>query len=151
VSSFLFRVSKPKSHELQTVARVLHTKDMPKNAAKKQSKKAPKRQQTVSKKPQAKQRVKVPVIDPASPVLTGWPAIAHFLGQPIAVAQRWAKDGMPVERKGRYMTGSRDELSKWLGREAGTRQPVRITQTTDSDLLEDLRRGLKDLRTSRKK
>ena len=58
---------------------------------------------------------------------------------------------MPVERKGRYMTASRDELSKWLGREAGTRQPVHITQTTDSDLLGDLRRGLRELRESRKK
>ena len=58
---------------------------------------------------------------------------------------------MPVERKGRYMTASRDELSKWLGREAGTRQPIHITQTTDSDLLADLRRGLKELRGSRKK
>ena len=58
---------------------------------------------------------------------------------------------MPVERKGRNMTASRDELSKWLGREAGTRQPVHITQTTDEDLLQDLRRGLKELRGSRKK
>jgi len=90
-------------------------------------------------------------VDPNSPALTGWPAIAHFLGQPVAVAQRWAKEGMPVERKGRYMTASRDELSKWLGREAGTSQPVHITQSTDSDLLADLRRGLKELRGSRKK
>jgi len=121
-----------------------------KNVAKKPTKDAPKKQQTVSQK-RARQRAKVPVKDPNSPTLTGWPAIAGFLGQPVAVAQRWAKDGMPVERKGRYMTASRDELAKWLGREAGTRQPVHITQTTDSDLLEDLRRGLKELRGSRKK
>jgi hypothetical protein len=138
-----------------------------KNVAKKQSKKPRKKLRAASPSLPTKQRGRVPVIDPTSPTLrppqqskigiageprlTGWPAIAHFLGQPIAVAQRWAKEGMPVERKGRSMTASRDELSKWLGREAGARQPVHITQTTDSDLLEDLRRGLKELRTSRKK
>lgn len=121
-----------------------------KKIAKKQAKNSPKRPPVLP--PRAKeQRAKVPVIDPASPTLTGWPAIAHFLGQPVAVAQRWAKEGMPVERKGRYMTASRDELSKWLAREAGTREPVHITQTSDSDLLADLRRGLKELRSSRNK
>lgn len=119
---------------------------------KKQSQKASRKQRSVSSPPRPKeQRAKVPVIDPNSPTLTGWPAIAHFLGQPVAVAQRWAREGMPVERKGRYMTASRDELSKWLGREAGTREPVHITQTTDSDLLADLRRGLKEVRGSGKK
>ena len=46
--------------------------------------------------------------------LKGWAAIAKFLGQPMAVAERWAKEGMPVQRRGRYITASRDELSKWL-------------------------------------
>ena len=121
-----------------------------KNVAKRQTKAVPKKRQGGSKR-QGKQGAQAPVIHPNSPTLTGWPAIAHFLGQPVAVAQRWAKDGMPVERNGRYMTASRDELSKWLGREAGTRQPVHISQTTDSDLLADLRRGLKELRSSAKK
>jgi hypothetical protein len=125
---------------------------MPKKSApKKQTKHRSKNQQPALPKRTTRQRAEVPVIDPASPFLTGWPAIAHFLGQPVAVAQRWAKDGMPVERKGRYMTASRDELSKWLGREAGAHQPVHITQTSDNDLLADLRRGLKELRGSRKK
>jgi hypothetical protein len=118
---------------------------------KKQGRKASTNQRVVSP-PRAKQQgAKGPVADPNSPILTGWPAIAHFLGQPVAVAQRWAKEGMPVERKGRSMTASREELSKWLGREAGTREPVHITQSTDTDLLADLRRGLKELRGSRKK
>ena len=34
-------------------------------------------------------------------------------------AQRWAKDGMPVQRKGLSMTAKPEELSKWLGQEAG--------------------------------
>ena len=36
--------------------------------------------------------------------ITGWQAIGKYLGQPVTVAQRWAKDGMPVQRKGRSMT-----------------------------------------------
>lgn len=122
-----------------------------KNKPKKQLKKPTKKERAILRPHPKKQGATVPVIDPNSPTLTGWPAIAHFLGQPVAVAQRWAREGMPVERKGRYMTASRDELSKWLGREAGTREPVHITQTTDSDLLADLRRGLKEVRGSGKK
>jgi hypothetical protein len=37
---------------------------------------------------------------------TGWQAIAKYLGQPVTVAQRWAKDGMPVQSKGRNMTAN---------------------------------------------
>jgi hypothetical protein len=33
--------------------------------------------------------------------LKGWQQIAAFLGQPVSVAQRWAKSGMPVSREGR--------------------------------------------------
>ena len=51
--------------------------------------------------------------------ITGWQAIGKYLGQPVTVAQRWAKDGMPVQRKGRSMTTNPEELSKWLGRESG--------------------------------
>ena len=42
--------------------------------------------------------------------LIGWPAIGKYLGQPVSVAQRWAKSGMPVERKGRSMTARPEEL-----------------------------------------
>jgi len=42
---------------------------------------------------------------------TGWKQIAGFLGQPVATAQRWAKDGLPVRRSGRYMVASAEELS----------------------------------------
>src|SRR5437667_8576674 len=51
--------------------------------------------------------------------LKGWNEIASFLGQPVAVAQRWARSGMPVTREGRFMTASPEELSEYLGREAG--------------------------------
>jgi hypothetical protein len=35
--------------------------------------------------------------------LKGWQQIAAFLGQPVSVAQRWAKTGMPVARQGRFV------------------------------------------------
>ena len=88
---------------------------------------------------------------PESDALTGWPAIAKFLGQPTAVAQRWAKDGMPVQRKGRSMTALPEELSKWLARETGTREPVHISQPGEEDLLQDLRRGLRQARGGKRK
>ena len=78
--------------------------------------------------------------------LTSSPAIAKYLGQPVSVAQRWTKSGMPVQGKGRSMIAVPEELSKWLGRESGTREPVHIAQPSDEDLLSDLRSGLKEVR-----
>lgn len=81
--------------------------------------------------------------DSAPPAqLTGWKQIAEFLGQPAAAAQRWAREGMPVRRSGRYVTAQPDELGAWLGRESGARAPVHIATSADTDLLADLRRGL---------
>jgi len=79
-------------------------------------------------------------------VLIGWPKIAAYLGQPVSVAQRWAKSGMPVERKGRSMTARSDDLRTWLGKETGVNQPVRISQSNVEDLTADLRRGLHEAR-----
>ena len=73
--------------------------------------------------------------------LKGWTEIASFLGQPVAVAQRWAKSGMPVTREGRFMYASREELSQYLGREAGLDVPVHIA-TENADLSADLKRAL---------
>ncbi len=81
--------------------------------------------------------------------LRGWKAIAAFLGQPVATAQRWAKSGMPVTRKGRYMEASPEELSRWLGRESGRDQAVRIATGT-GDLSADLHRALLEVRRRRK-
>ena len=63
--------------------------------------------------------------------LQGWAAIARFLGQPVATAQRWAKSAMPVAKQGRYVYASKDELSHWLGREAGTQEAVRIASENE--------------------
>ena len=73
--------------------------------------------------------------------LKGWNEIARFLGQPVAVAQRWARSGMPVTREGRFLYASREELSRYLGREAGLDVPVRIA-TEGTDLSADLDRAL---------
>jgi hypothetical protein len=93
--------------------------------------------------------------DAESPVgdeLRGWVQIAAFLGQPSAVAQRWSRSGMPVSRKGRYVTASKAELSRWLGRESGIDAPVHIA-SDPGDLTRDLKRGLTYVRdaSSRKK
>jgi hypothetical protein len=49
--------------------------------------------------------------------------------------------GMPVFRKGRYVTASKAELSRWLGRESGVDAPVHIA-SDPGDLTRDLKRGL---------
>ena len=81
--------------------------------------------------------------------LKGWQDIATFLGQPVAVAQRWARsEGMPTKRKGRYVYASREELNHWLGRESAG-EPVQIA-TEDTDLGAELRRGLSYVRRSKR-
>ena len=77
--------------------------------------------------------------------LKGWNEIASFLGQPVAVAQRWARSGMPVAHEGRFMYASPDELSQYLGREVGLDVPVHIA-TENMDLSGDLKRALSYVR-----
>ena len=72
--------------------------------------------------------------------LKGWRQISAFLSQPVSVAQRWAKDGMPLKRQGRFVTATPEELTKWLGREVGG-EPVQVA-TADLDLSKELKRGL---------
>jgi hypothetical protein len=104
-----------------------------------------------NKKTNAAQKAGAKASAETDQLLTGWPSISKYLGQPTSVAQRWAKSGMPVERKGRSMTAKPEELNKWLGKEAGTKEPVHIAQTSDEDLLKDLRRGLKQARVTKPK
>jgi hypothetical protein len=80
--------------------------------------------------------------------LKGWNEIASFLGQPVAVAQRWARSGMPVTREGRFMYASREELSRYLGGEAGLDVPVYIA-TDNMDLSVDLKRALAHARAGK--
>jgi hypothetical protein len=73
--------------------------------------------------------------------LEGWNAIAKFLGQTPAVAQRWQESGMPVERSGRHVSASPEELTQWVGTEAGKSKPVHIAMDQEN-LLADLKEGL---------
>ncbi len=46
--------------------------------------------------------------------IRGWASIARFLGQPMTVAQKWSKtEGLPVVRKGRSVTATKDALNGW--------------------------------------
>jgi hypothetical protein len=72
--------------------------------------------------------------------LKGWQQIAAFLGQPVSIAQRWAKSGMPVSRDARHVIAKTEELNGWLGRESAG-EPVQIA-TQETDLSSELKRGL---------
>ena len=78
--------------------------------------------------------------DPTTHGLKGWQKIAEFLGQPVSVAQRWAKSGMPVGHAGRSVTASPEELNLWLGRESAG-EPVKIA-SEEENLAAELKRGL---------
>ena len=83
--------------------------------------------------------VPMPKAKPKSTVLKGWKDIARFLGQPSSTAQRWAREGMPVEREGRMVEAQPDKLNHWLGRPS--HEPVQIATETP-DLSAELKRGL---------
>ena len=72
--------------------------------------------------------------------LKGWQAISVFLGQPVSVTQRWARSGMPVEKRGRSVYGSRLRLSEWL-RRSSAGEPVQIA-AEKTNLSAELKRGL---------
>jgi hypothetical protein len=76
--------------------------------------------------------------------LKGWQEIARFLGQPLSVAQRWSKSGMPVTHDGRRVQASPEELNRWLGREAAG-EPLQIA-SENTDLSSELKRGLAHVR-----
>jgi hypothetical protein len=77
-------------------------------------------------------------------VLKGWNAVADFLGQPVSVAQRWTKSGMPVRREGRRVYALAEDLNRWLARESAG-EPVSIA-TENTDLGAELKRGLSFVR-----
>jgi hypothetical protein len=92
----------------------------------------------------AKEKSARKIKQPAPQLLKGWRQIASFLGQPVSVAQRWAKTGMPVARQGRSVLASPAELNVWLGRESGG-APVHIAGP-ETDLSSELKRDLSYLR-----
>jgi len=96
------------------------------------------RQAKKKRQPKRTQRITQPA------TLKGWQQIAAFLGHPAAVVARWASEGMPVRRQGRFVETTPDELNAWLGKESG--KPVHVA-TESTDLAAELKRGLSFIRS----
>ena len=79
--------------------------------------------------------------------LKGWKQISEFLGEPTSVVQRWAAEGMPVAKEGRFVTTSPAQLNAWLGRESG--KPLQVV-TPEQDLTTQLKRGVAFARSNKK-
>ena len=62
----------------------------------------------------------------APKALKSWKAIAEYLGLTAATVQRWAEDGMPVKREGRFTVAEPAELQAWLGRESHMPKPPQV-------------------------
>jgi len=73
--------------------------------------------------------------------LKGWTAIARFLGIPVATAHRWASEGMPVRREGRFTVADRESVSAWLGRESHMPKPAHV-MTEDADMAAALQESI---------
>jgi hypothetical protein len=83
-----------------------------------------------------------------SPTLKGWTAIAKYLGMTPASAQRWAKEGMPVQRDGRVIVADPTELQAWLGRESHMAKPAHV-MTGEADLAAALKESISLARQKR--
>lgn len=86
----------------------------------------------------------------ADELLKGWAAIASFLGIPVTTAHRWARDGMPVRREGRFMVANKRELQTWLGRESHMPAPAQVV-SGKTDLASALRESISAMREMGKK
>ena len=73
--------------------------------------------------------------------LKGWAAIAKFMGTTPASAQRWAKQGMPVKREGRFAVADPEEVQAWLGRHSHMPKPAHIL-TNDTDIAAALKESI---------
>src|SRR5664280_549919 len=62
---------------------------------------------------------------------------------------RWAQEGMPVSREGRFVTARKEELAKWLGEGDEVRGSVHVI-VPGEDLTADLRKGLAAIRRRRR-
>jgi hypothetical protein len=83
--------------------------------------------------------VRVKKDETATETLKGWQTISAFLGEPVSVVQRWATEGMPVRKQGRFVSTTPEELNDWLARESG--KPVHVA-ADNADLTSELKRGL---------
>jgi hypothetical protein len=88
-------------------------------------------------------KLSTPKVSTASHELKGWQQIAAFLGEPISVARRWASEGMPVRRQGRFVSTTPQELNDWMGKESG--KPVHVA-IGNADLTSELKRAVSFVR-----
>lgn len=87
----------------------------------------------------------------AAPIpLKGWTAIAGYLKIPASTAHRWAKDGMPVRREGRFTVADADELRAWLGRESHMSAPAEIL-SDEADVASALKQSIAAVRGAGKR
>jgi phage terminase Nu1 subunit (DNA packaging protein) len=77
--------------------------------------------------------------------LKSWKAISEYLHKPVTTVKRWAEQGMPVQREGRFVSAQKGELAKWLGEGDEVRGSVHVT-TPGEDLTTELRESLTAVR-----
>ena len=73
--------------------------------------------------------------------LTSWKQIAEYLHKSVNTVQRWAREGMPVRREGRYVVASPEALAQWLGRGEWTVTPVHV-EPPNEDLTTELKKSV---------
>jgi hypothetical protein len=56
-------------------------------------------------------------------------------------AHRWASEGMPVRREGRFTVADREAVSAWLGRESHMPKPAHV-MTADADMTAALKESI---------
>ena len=91
----------------------------------------------------------MPKLKESEESLKGWTAIAKFLSQPVSTAQRWANEGMPVTRIGRYAPASR--VSQRSNSAGDAAEATVHIPSASTDLLSDLKRGLSEVRKAHRK
>jgi hypothetical protein len=85
-----------------------------------------------------------------TPPLKGWAAIASFLAIPVTTAHRWAKDGLPVRREGRFTVADPEEVQAWLGRESHMPAPAHVA-TDSTDITSALKQSISAAKKDRNK
>lgn len=82
---------------------------------------------------------------PRDDKLKSWKAIATYLGISESAAQRWASQGMPVKKEGRFTVAEPEELRRWVGRESHMPEAAHIV-TPETDVSAALKASITAMR-----